>query len=431
MGMTETVLFGSAPRLIVEAAEATGLLLPGCEATLVRDLQGRIKLYLLAPAGQKWPEGTKAQLSALLARFAPYGTSPVYLDTDEAPSRFPFADVVKRDRVPFDTSGLTAAPAATWFRLERRFSKDSWLTETGRDREPWPSESGPPVISFYGYKGGVGRTTALAGFALFLADEYGKNVIVVDLDLEAPGAGQMLLGQAVPDLGVVDFLVEEQLAREVPLALSRFLVGSPLPSGRGSVRVAPAGNLDRDYLEKLGRVDAQGLNGPTSSAAVLLKRLLERIRDEERPDVILLDVRAGLHDLGGISLSGLSHLELIFAVHSEQTWAGLPVVLGHLGRLRAGWVKLVHTFVPPASRGGDVLHEAFVSRAYEVMCTRYYLEGDVPDQMDPDAAHFAYRLPMREALLALSDLSRSRRELLSDEHREFYLRLARETGLTP
>ena len=31
--------------MIVEGVEATGLVLPGCEATLVRDLQGKIRLY--------------------------------------------------------------------------------------------------------------------------------------------------------------------------------------------------------------------------------------------------------------------------------------------------------------------------------------------------------------------------------------------------
>lgn len=427
--MTPPLTFDSAPRLVANAIEASGLLLPGAEATLVRDLLGKIRLYIVAPAGARWPGDSKTKLSQVLAGFAPYGTESVFLSEAGSRMSFPFADAIERDRVPFDTNGWASPPAATWYRLERRFSKESWLTETETDREPWPSDEGPTVISFYGYKGGVGRTTTLAGFALFLAEEYAKNVIAVDLDLEAPGLGPLLLNSASPDLGVVDFLIEERLERSVPLALSRFLVGSPLPSGQGSVQVVPAGELDRHYLEKLGRIDAQGLPESSGSAAELLLRLLVRLRAEARPDVILLDVRAGLHDLGGISLSGLSHLELIFAVHSDQSWAGLPVVLGHLGRLRAPWIKLLHTLVPPASRGGDALHEAFVSKAYDVLCERYYLEGEVPDRNDPDAPHFAHRIPMREALLALSNLDLSRRDLLSDEHRELFLRLARESGL--
>src|SRR5258705_6268790 len=42
------------------------------------------------------------------------------------------------------------------------------------------------VITFYSYKGGTGRTMALANVAWILAAN-GKRVLVVDWDLESPG----------------------------------------------------------------------------------------------------------------------------------------------------------------------------------------------------------------------------------------------------
>jgi MinD-like ATPase involved in chromosome partitioning or flagellar assembly len=42
------------------------------------------------------------------------------------------------------------------------------------------------VITFYSYKGGVGRTMALANVALWLS-QAGYRTLVVDWDLEAPG----------------------------------------------------------------------------------------------------------------------------------------------------------------------------------------------------------------------------------------------------
>ena len=42
------------------------------------------------------------------------------------------------------------------------------------------------VITFYSYKGGTGRTMALANIAWILAAN-GKRVLAVDWDLEAPG----------------------------------------------------------------------------------------------------------------------------------------------------------------------------------------------------------------------------------------------------
>ena len=50
--------------------------------------------------------------------------------------------------------------------------------EAGRDS---------PVITFYSYKGGVGRSMAMANLAVLLARDYGLDVVVVDWDLEAPG----------------------------------------------------------------------------------------------------------------------------------------------------------------------------------------------------------------------------------------------------
>ncbi|MFM6072481.1 MAG: AAA family ATPase, partial [Dolichospermum sp.] len=44
----------------------------------------------------------------------------------------------------------------------------------------------PRTVTFYSFKGGVGRTTALTHVAWILAMR-GRKVVAVDLDLEAPG----------------------------------------------------------------------------------------------------------------------------------------------------------------------------------------------------------------------------------------------------
>jgi cellulose biosynthesis protein BcsQ len=422
------VTFDNALETVATSVNDSNLDLHGCEATLLRDLTGRIRLHVARPESHVLPEDAKSILKQALAQAAPYSTDIVYLDILGRPSRdFPLLEKLHAERTPFAVSAGSRSPS--WYRFERRFSKDSWLQETRQVQEPWPLEDGSPVISFFGFKGGVGRTTALASFALYLAD-LGRNIVAVDLDLEAPGLAALLAGEATPiDLGVIDYLLEERIARPQPLALSRFYLSSPFPAGAGNLRIMPAGRMDANYVEKLGRIDVQGLVQPTHAVRVLLKKMIERIRAELRPDAILLDVRAGLHDLGGVSLSGLSHLELIFAVHSDQSWAGLPLILAHLGRLRADWIKLVHTMVPPAGRGGDEIHEAFIAKAYDFCSEHYYLEGDVPGPQDESAAHWAYRLPFREALMGLSDLNISRTDLLSDEHRLFCEQLARDTGL--
>src|SRR5688572_14830113 len=44
----------------------------------------------------------------------------------------------------------------------------------------------PQIVTFYSYKGGTGRSMALANVAWILASN-GKRVMVIDWDLEAPG----------------------------------------------------------------------------------------------------------------------------------------------------------------------------------------------------------------------------------------------------
>jgi len=64
--------------------------------------------------------------------------------------------------------------------IERIFEGQSWLQSTDSPKAP------PYIISFYSFKGGVGRTTAAAMTGLKLARD-GKRVCLIDLDLEAPG----------------------------------------------------------------------------------------------------------------------------------------------------------------------------------------------------------------------------------------------------
>src|ERR1700733_9527604 len=66
------------------------------------------------------------------------------------------------------------------------------------------------IITFYSYKGGTGRTMALANVAWILAAN-GKRVLAVDWDLESPGLHRyfapFLTAEAIRDTpGVIDLI---------------------------------------------------------------------------------------------------------------------------------------------------------------------------------------------------------------------------------
>src|SRR6478752_1869153 len=72
------------------------------------------------------------------------------------------------------------------------------------------------VITFYSYKGGTGRTMALANVAWILAAN-GKRVLVVDWDLESPGLDRFFApfiepGTLASTNGVIELINEYALS---------------------------------------------------------------------------------------------------------------------------------------------------------------------------------------------------------------------------
>ena len=82
---------------------------------------------------------------------------------------------------------------------------------TGRYGNMTESRKPGIVYTFYSYKGGVGRSMALASVATLLS-QMGRKVLMVDFDLEAPG-----LERYFADLGAIVGRRDEIAARDVDL----------------------------------------------------------------------------------------------------------------------------------------------------------------------------------------------------------------------
>src|ERR1039457_4655029 len=115
------------------------------------------------------------------------------------------------------------------------------------------------IITFYSFKGGVGRTMALANVALELATT-GRRVLLVDFDLEAPGLDTFdVLKPERPTAGIVDYVTSYRQTGTAP-KVSDFIYEpqiSPRPSGR--VWVMPTGKQDEQYASRLYGIDWQEL----------------------------------------------------------------------------------------------------------------------------------------------------------------------------
>lgn len=165
------------------------------------------------------------------------------------------------------------------------------------------------IVTFYSFKGGVGRTLALANVAHHMA-QAGLRVLVIDFDLEAPGLSILDdftgLDASAPRRGpgVVDIILAYQQEGKLP-PLDPFVLAKCGVEQR--IAFIPVGDV-RDggqYGRQLSKVDWSSLTAPAGRgpfAEGLRGRLAElRAAGGEWPfDYVLVDSRTGI--------TGISHL---------------------------------------------------------------------------------------------------------------------------
>jgi len=182
--------------------------------------------------------------------------------------------------------------------VDRRMVGADWL------KKPLPASGRPARFVFASVKGGVGRSTALCVLAAELASK-GRRVLAIDMDLEAPGLGNLLLpDDTLPEFGLLDYLVELECGNPLDDEFFADIVGpSRVGGGRGRVDVIPAiGKRSLHYpanvLAKLARayLAGTGPDGETLTFSDHMRTLVEKFADPFRYDAILVDARAGLHE---------------------------------------------------------------------------------------------------------------------------------------
>lgn len=286
-----------------------------------------------------------------------------------------------------------------------------------REEPLWSLNSGRkcPVIAFYSFKGGMGRTTALAAFALDRARKN-EHVVVVDLDLDAPGLGSVLTAPVPNSFGVVDYLLEVPILGVRPDDLLDYSWAVPLGAERttGSLRVLSAGQVDRHYLGKMARLDFENPGMIPEPAYHPLEQLLLQIRDQFDPDWILLDSRTGFSEAAGMVLSGIGHFHVLLGLESVQSWEGLAYAVRKLGadRLLRGFAQaetmVVQGMVPDIPRPQrDDLLQRFAEHAKDCFVENYYAQEEsepddqiwyLSDENGAAAPHYSWPLSYSAAL---------------------------------
>lgn len=219
-----------------------------------------------------------------------------------------------------------------------------------------------PVVTFYSYKGGVGRSTTLASCASFLAINHKKKIVILDCDFEAPGFTNFYLKDPCSPIysnGLVEYFMDDNGEEKTITNNCREV--SKQYSGDGEIYVFPAGNLeDGESVGTLFRTNLDHyLNGLTRldffSPDTLVNQfelLIKRINDQMAPDAIFIDSRTGFNDVFGISAFRLSDLVVGFFGNSTQTIPGLHFFLNSLKNENSPRIMIVNSIVPAQGKRG-------------------------------------------------------------------------------
>jgi Mrp family chromosome partitioning ATPase len=186
------------------------------------------------------------------------------------------------------------------------------------------------IYTFYSFKGGVGRSMALANVAVLLA-RSGKSVLVVDWDLEAPGLHKYFSGFA-PELeqqvrakpGVVDMLSAIQNGRDTSWRDAIIEVNVRSKNAMIHLGLISAGKISPDYAETL-----QGIEWSKLYDEAKLGTFLDEMRREWRQsyDYVLIDSRTGVTDIGDICTVLLPDVLILLFVTNEQSIDGMISVM--------------------------------------------------------------------------------------------------------
>lgn len=197
------------------------------------------------------------------------------------------------------------------------------------------------IVTFYSYKGGTGRSMALANIAWILAST-GQRVLVIDWDLESPGLHRYfypLLADkrlefsegiidcvldyaanavtATPEVGTPEWLYS---AADVSRYASSLEWHFPPP---GTIDFVPSGRQDGLYAQRVNTFDWQRFY-KEFSGGLFLEALKKQVR--EQYDYILIDSRTGVSDTSGICTVQMPDDLVVCFTYNMQSIAGTAAV---------------------------------------------------------------------------------------------------------
>jgi CRISPR type III-B/RAMP module RAMP protein Cmr6 len=209
---------------------------------------------------------------------------------------------------------------------------------------------GGKIITFYSYKGGTGRSMAVANTAWILASA-GKKVLAVDWDLEAPGLHRyfspfLLDPELTSSEGLIEMVADAALQAVTPPSegaaapdlsegdLARYTLSLDWTfANGGKLDFLPAGRQDETYSKRINSFEWGRFWERLGGSA-----FLEAVRRKMRAvyDYTLIDSRTGLADTAGICTMEMPGTLVICFTLNHQSIQGAAAVAKSVAAQRPG-----------------------------------------------------------------------------------------------
>jgi cellulose biosynthesis protein BcsQ len=185
------------------------------------------------------------------------------------------------------------------------------------------------IITFYSYKGGVGRSFALSNIGAVLS-KWGYKVLCVDWDLESPGL-KKYFEKYIPsnnqekNEGVVECL--ESFVKGNAPDWRKYVITFNLEKSKTPISLMVAGEQNESYIKRLRSLNWEDLYKNND-----LGKFLEQMRTEWKKDydLILVDSRTGVTDIGGISTIQLPDILAFFFTANYQSLDGAVDIVNRI-----------------------------------------------------------------------------------------------------
>jgi tetratricopeptide (TPR) repeat protein/MinD-like ATPase involved in chromosome partitioning or flagellar assembly len=190
------------------------------------------------------------------------------------------------------------------------------------------------TITFYSYKGGVGRSLALSNIAIRLS-QLGQKVCVIDFDLDAPGLRFKFKNYNFANKikrGIVDYIYKFSSEGYVDdIGEYTTLLKSPNKYFE-DIKFISAGDIDsNDYWKKLSMIRWYDLFYSENPQGVdFFIDLKAQIQKKFNPDFLLIDSRTGITDISGVTLRLLADQIVVLGINNPENLFGCQKVIKSL-----------------------------------------------------------------------------------------------------